>query len=135
MSWLNARSYCVKEGGKLVELDSQEENEALVDEIKKNRFTERNMNFWIGLSDLRKEGDWRLASDASQPSYLNWDTDEEEPNNGGGDNEDCARIGFSYKWSDLDCEIDRLSKSGYPEITLHALCEFEHSTSTAKEGA
>ena len=83
MSWFNARSYCVKEGGKLVELDSQEENEALVDEIKKNRFTERNMNFWIGLSDLRKEGDWRLASDASQPSYLNWDSDEEEPNKEG----------------------------------------------------
>ena len=80
MSWCNASSHCVKEGGKLVEINSEEENEALVKEIKKNRFTERNMNFWIGLTDLRKEGDWILASDNLKPSYLNWD--EEEPNNG-----------------------------------------------------
>ena len=94
MSWFNASSHCVKEGGKLVEINSEEEHEALVKEIKKNRFTERNMNFWIGLSDLRKEGDWILASDNLKPSYLNWD--EEEPNNGD-DNEHCAKISDTYR--------------------------------------
>ena len=128
MSWVNASSHCVKEGGKLVEINSEEENEALVKEIKKNKFTERNMNFWIGLTDLRKEGDWRLASDDSKPSYLNWD--EEEPNNGD-DNEHCAKISDSYRWSELKCGVDMLKNSEFPEITLHALCEFDDLTTTS----
>ena len=128
----------------MVEINSEEENNALIKEIKKNRFTERNMNFWIGLSDLRKEGDWRLASDNLKPSYLNWD--EEEPNNKE-DNEYCVKISDSYRWSDLKCGIDRLKNNEFPEITLHALCEFDDlittsnstsssiSNSASKEGA
>ena len=112
----------------MVEINSEEENEALVKEIKKNRFTERNMNFWIGLSDLRKEGDWRLASNNLKPSYLNWD--EEEPNNGD-DNEHCAKISDSYRWSELKCGVDMLKNSEFPEITLHALCEFDDLTTTS----
>ena len=75
---------------------------------------------------------------------MNWD--EEEPNNEG-DNEYCVKISDSYRWSDLKCGIDRLKNSEFPEITLHALCEFDDltttsnstssstSNSTSKEGA
>ena len=55
MNWFDANDLCNTEGGKLVEINSEEENEALVKEIKKNRFVERNRNFWIGLSDLRNQ--------------------------------------------------------------------------------
>ena len=48
MSWWLAKEHCKKNGGKLVEIDLEEENRALVEEIKRNRFTERHMNFWIG---------------------------------------------------------------------------------------
>ena len=123
MSWWLAKEHCKKNGGKLVEIDLEEENRALVEEIKRNRFTERHMNFWIGLTDLRKEGDWRLASDASQPSYLNWDSDNRQPNNGNDPNEDCARLRMGRpewkdKWSDLECGIDRFKNSKYP-ATCH----------------
>ena len=49
MSWFDANEHCKNEGGKLVEIDSEEENTALVEKI--NRRGYKNMNFWIGLTD------------------------------------------------------------------------------------
>ena len=138
MSWFDAEEHCEGEGGKLVEIDSEEENTALVDEINERGYTNRSMNFWMGLTDFETEGDWRLASDHSKPSYLNWHTNS-EPNNGGGflGNEDCAmiRIGpeSSWKdtWSDIRCNAETVQNWNYnkarhyPAYSLHALCEFD----------
>ena len=62
MTWFEAKDHCEREGGKLVEIDSEEENTALAEEINRRGYTDKNMNFWIGLTDARHEGDWRLAS-------------------------------------------------------------------------
>ena len=51
MNWFSANEHCKREGGKLVEIDSEEENTALVEEIMRKGYTDRNMNFWIGLTD------------------------------------------------------------------------------------
>ena len=107
MHWFDAALYCKSKGGNLVEIDSEEESTALVAEITRRGYTDRKMNFWIGLTDLRYEGDWRLASSGLKPSYVNWH--DGEPNNAY-NNEDCAwiRIG-TYKdwkgtWADINCE-------------------------------
>ena len=62
------------------------------------------MYFWIGLTDLRKEGVWKLESNGATANYQNWDEsykDNPEPNNHGG-NEDCAhlRVGPCSRWRD-----------------------------------
>ena len=139
MSWFAAKEHCEGEGGKLVEIDSEEENTALVDEINRRGFTDRNMNFWIGLNDLVKEGDWRLASSGLKPFYLNWHHD--QPNNRGG-NEHCARIriGPDARWKDTwsvtNCNIPALTGLWTQRLwTMHALCEFNPSTeSPSTEG-
>ena len=51
MSWFDANEHCKNEGGKLVEIDSEEENTALVEEITRRGYKDKNMNFWIGLTD------------------------------------------------------------------------------------
>ena len=51
MSWFAAKEHCKKEGGKLVEIDSEEENAALVDEINRRGYTDKKMHFWIGLTE------------------------------------------------------------------------------------
>ena len=51
MNWFSANKYCKKEGAKLVEIDSEEENTALVEEINRRGYKDKNMNFWIGLTD------------------------------------------------------------------------------------
>ena len=129
MTWFEAKDHCESEGGKLVEINSSEENTALVDEIKSKGYSNQNMNmnFWMGLTDLGNEGDWILASNSLKPPYTNWDIDTDQPNNGGG-NEHCARIrtkpnSDSDTWSDLDCNSTRAAYSPLP--SMHALCEFD----------
>ena len=38
MNWIEAKEHCEREGGKLVEIDSEEENTALVDEINRRGY-------------------------------------------------------------------------------------------------
>ena len=38
MTWFKAKDHCEREGGKLVEIDSEEENTALVDEINRRGY-------------------------------------------------------------------------------------------------
>ena len=123
MKWYEAEHYCKKEGGKLVEIDSAEENDALVEEINRKGYTEEKMDFWIGLTDLGSEGDWRLASNGLKPSFLNWA--EGEPSNRSRErDEDCARLRIESSrtniWADLWCEVKT-----WNGISFHALCEFD----------
>ena len=128
MSWFEADEHCNGEGGKLVEIDSEEENTALVDEIHRRGY--ENMHFWIGLNELESDGDWRLASSGSKPSFLNWH--EGEPNEGG--NEHCARLRIGPKsswkdtWSDVNCDVHQIIQGLHPLVSMHALCEFDPST-------
>ena len=119
MKWYEAEHYCKKEGGKLVEIDSAVENTALVDEINERGYTEKEMHFWIGLTDLASEGDWRLASNGLRPSFQNWIVG--QPNNNK-EEQHCARIKMKpnehfdsdrNKWSDIKCWENH-----------YALCEF-----------
>jgi len=133
MSWVKANQHCKGEGGKLVEIDSEEENTALVEEINRRGFTDRHMHFWIGLTDRRIEGDWRLESAGSEPSYLNWHRGQPSHNYATRGNQDCARLRIGPKpswkdtWSDVGCNTVRVQNPNYPYFTLHALCEFDPS--------
>ena len=52
MRWVKAKEYCHRLGAKLVEIDSPEENEAIVDEIKKHSWSKDNKQFWMGLTEF-----------------------------------------------------------------------------------
>ena len=90
MSWYQAENYCKKKGMKLVEINSDEENRAIVDEINMKGYKDRKMYFWMGMTDLREEGNWKLASSGENASYLNWDKRTKEPDNYGEQGEGCA---------------------------------------------
>ena len=64
MSWFAANNYCKSVGAKMVEINSEEENAAIVKEITRGGYKDRRMYFWIGLTDLDVEGTWKLASNA-----------------------------------------------------------------------
>ena len=129
MTWFDAKDHCKSEGGKLVEIDSAEENIALVDEINKRKYNERKMHFWIGMTDLGSEGDWRLASNGLMPSFLNWA--EGAPSNGPGTIGDCARLrtdsdGRMGTWDDdIWCKAWAWAWAWDDAFSLHALCEFD----------
>ena len=129
MTWWESNDHCLGEGGKLVEIDSAEENTALAEEISRE-FPDRSINFWMGLRDAQREGDWRLASNGLEPSFLNWHPG--QPDNY--ENEDCAwfRTGsnvsnvWEKQWFDIKCNAN--ANFGPFPIFLHALCEFEPPT-------
>ena len=149
MSWFEASKFCKNMGAKLVEIESEEENAAIVEEIIKRRFQERKMYFWIGLTDLREEGVWKLESNGATANYQNWDESYKknpEPNNHG-DNEDCAhlRVGPCSGWADLQCgesslyitTCDPNDEVSKPEawFSMNPLCEFEKAcNSDTSEG-
>ena len=95
------------------------------------------MTFWIGLSDNKSEGDWRLASNDLKPSYLNWQTG--EPTNG--TDKDCARLRTRRTgpnntrkdtWADANCNAAAFIYEGV-RIFFHALCEFDSLTTSSTE--
>ena len=143
MSWFEADSYCKSLGAKLAEIDSEEENAVIVEEINRGGYKDREMYFWIGLTDKDKERTWKLASNGSGAVFLNWDDKTKEPNNNG--NEDCAHIragGCSEwdhsGWADLDCDktmvaITCSNVGTEVQFSMNALCEFESLESNRKD--
>ena len=129
MTWWESNDHCLGAGGRLVEIDSAEENTALAEEISRE-YPDRSINFWMGLRDAQREGDWRLASNGLEPSFLNWHPG--QPDNY--ENEDCAwfRTGsnvsnvWEKQWFDIKCNAN--ANFGPFPIFLHALCEFEPPT-------
>lgn len=55
MTWFEAENYCRGEGGKLVEINSEEENRVVEEEIVRGGYQSRDMWFWIGLTDESEE--------------------------------------------------------------------------------
>ena len=131
MDWFEANETCKNLGARLVEIDSKEENDQIVTKIKRRDFKERH--FWIGLTDLKEEGIWRLESTGQKPGYTNWAA--REPNNAGG-GEDCAhlRLGLKVKdmWVDQQCNITKDESFRHGNHTFHALCEFDLKEGSTK---
>ncbi|XP_035265934.1 asialoglycoprotein receptor 1-like isoform X6 [Anguilla anguilla] len=108
LNWMQSCDFCMSKGAKLVIIDLEQEQTFLSSIISETH--------WIGLSDLRTEGQWHWVDDIplSQTKHQFWYTrpnGEHEPDNwtGGGDptGEDCAAIGDKSgvldKWFDASC--------------------------------
>ncbi|XP_062321712.1 CD209 antigen-like protein E [Osmerus eperlanus] len=105
LDWLSSSQSCTTMGSHLTILHSKEQHDALEKEAR--RIGGSDYHFWIGLSDLEKEGDWRWVDNTTlQNKY--WDEWDSEPNNhqsGGLEGEDCVVLdSFSLTWSDVQCE-------------------------------
>lgn len=118
MNWFAADTLCRKLGGQLVEIDTPEENKAVLAEIRKRGFPRQRKQFWMGLTDRTSEGRWVLESNGEGPRFTNWDR--RQPSNGWLWiwNEDCAYIKTNEKWNDYSC-----TKKKMWGWTINALCE------------
>ena len=118
MNWWRAKRYCQRLGAKMVEIDSAEENRAIVNEIRRRGFHRQRKQFWLGLTDRRREGQWVYESTLRRPRFENWDS--WQPDDGGWwfAGEDCAYIKTNTKWNDWYCNQNR-----FRSWTFNALCE------------
>ena len=96
-TWLNARDICADEGGWLVSISDEKENDFVLSMI------DSEDRVWIGLSDRNVEG--KLQWDHGEAiTYSNWANG--EPNNFGG-SEDCIELHGDGKWNDGSCTASR----------------------------
>ena len=118
MNWFEAMRFCKKLGAKLLEINSSAENKAILGEMIKRGYHRQKKQFWLGLTDRRRERHWVLESTLKHPQFKNWDW--LQPDDGGWfkRNEDCAYIKTNTKWNDWKCW-----KKQFFFWTLNALCE------------
>merc|ERR1712244_106045 len=105
MTQSEAKKFCEEEQevpARLVEIDSAEENRAIVAEMQRQNSFSRKINFWLGINDRHSEGDWVLESTGKNVVFTDWNSG--EPNNAGR-TENCAFINAQDKWNDVDCNI------------------------------
>ena len=97
-SWHDARVFCRNKGGDLASFSNiGEQSEAM------SGISHSNLFFWIGLSDLEREGKWKW-SDGSTSSWRRWMTywGQSEPN--GGRSQNCAFLYWpSGYWDSNSC--------------------------------
>ncbi len=92
LTWLEAQAEAEALGGKLVEINSQAENEFIV-----RNFGDGQNTIHVGFSDVAIEGSW-VGSDGQAASYTNWLPG--QPDNAGA-GQDYARIASaSGRWDD-----------------------------------
>ena len=64
----------------------------------------------IGINDIATEGTWQFAT-GGDLVYTNWGTNwgSVNPNNGGGNGEDCGGTYFGTTWNDWICSLEQPS--------------------------
>lgn len=110
-SWQEAEGSCEEAEAHLVKIESEKENDFLLNTFMQIPIGKSNIEAWIGLSDKKKEGEF-VWTDSTSTEYSNWAAD--QPNDE--DNEqDCGEIvngvfwpgGLSQigLWNDYQCQI------------------------------
>ncbi|NXI95310.1 CL17A protein, partial [Psophia crepitans] len=92
--WSVAKDSCSEFDAHLVIVDSEQESTFLARHIAQNKV------YWLGLTDMYKEGDWQWV-DGRSLSLSFWNSG--EPNNVGPYGENCATIYSNGHWNDVAC--------------------------------
>ena len=111
MNWFEAKAQCEAMDGHMVDFESEEEHEAVLEEVLKMEGIAGNtVGLWIGLEEPGEEGTWVWTS-GKPVTYTAWSSG--EPNNAGvdGNTENCAWM-YAYnpsnhatpgQWNDGRC--------------------------------
>uniref|UniRef100_A0A8D0E1F9 C-type lectin domain-containing protein n=1 Tax=Salvator merianae TaxID=96440 RepID=A0A8D0E1F9_SALMN len=96
-SWVKAKTKCQNWNSHL----------AVIHDAAKQNFIQsrtRNEHFWIGLTDVDTEGQWRWIDGTDYNNgFTNWSKG--EPNDAG-QREDCAQIHGAGEWNDVPCNYE-----------------------------
>merc|ERR1712172_367301 len=129
-TWYDSRRECKQSGGYLVEVDSQEEQDAILREIASRGWDgDTHFGFWIGLTDIFHDGTWVWDNLGKPLDFSNWAPG--EPNNYRG-LQHCAAIKLwaeNGKWDDVSCEAVKLEHMSTGETYSH-ICEAAGSSMT-----
>merc|ERR1712212_597695 len=136
-TWYNARRECKQSGGYLVEIDSQDEQDAIRDEIDERGWDgHSHYGFWIGLTDIFHDGTWVWDNLGKPLDYSNWASG--EPNNYNGA-QHCVVMKVwgsvsydsnDFKWDDISCDKIKTGNFSGLDTTIGYICEAAGSSMT-----
>merc|ERR1719365_145959 len=129
-TWYDSRRECKQSGGFLVEIDSEEEQNALMNEITARGWDgQTHFGFWIGLTDIFHDGTWGWDNLGRPLDFSYWASG--EPNNWNGI-QHCAAINLEWAsghWDDVGCEAVMIEHRSYGDTYGH-ICEAAGSSMT-----
>ncbi|XP_021372921.1 secretory phospholipase A2 receptor-like isoform X2 [Mizuhopecten yessoensis] len=98
-SWSDANAECVSQGGHLLQIHSQIEQDFIFESLRSLHWSDSGA--WIGATDHGSEGQWKWSDD-SPVEYSHWKPGEGPFHNA--TNENCAMINVDDgMWYDYDC--------------------------------
>ncbi|XP_044065055.1 C-type lectin domain family 4 member D-like isoform X2 [Siniperca chuatsi] len=104
--WSFSAQNCREMGGHLAILTTREQHEAV--EKEGRRIAGFYTNYWIGLTDIENEGDWKWVDNSTLTNPF-WNVAKSEPDNNqsnGLDGEDCAVVdSYTQTWYDVPCSF------------------------------
>jgi len=111
LSWIEAQEECEEIDGYLVEVLSEKEQEFLKTELNYLQTFLGNHNYWIGATDLGKEGEWFWMTSRKPVAYTSWSG--KGPNTHNGNSDDCILLDCSNGksdclWRDDSCHENKL---------------------------
>ena len=129
-TWYNARRECKQSGGYLVEIDSEEEQDAIRFEIQDRGWDgHSHYGFWIGLTDIFHDGTWVWDNLGKPLDYSNWASG--EPNNYNGA-QHCVAMKVwgavddganDFRWDDISCDTIKTGNFSGLDTTIGYICE------------
>ncbi|OPL33807.1 aggrecan core protein, partial [Mytilus galloprovincialis] len=105
-TWHDAEKQCKDMRGYLVQITDSAENSWMVDMLTKSS-AKFYYGFWMGMTDLKTEGEWRWANDESKIRFSNWSPNQPDDNN---NHEDCGQFWshHHFEWNDAPCYLDKM---------------------------
>ena len=117
-NWKEAKEKCEQEGGYLTEVDSKEENQAIVNYIIAQKWQSAEKEFWIGLHKVQGIWQWdHSGMELGDESYSNWWHGKLSWDREG----KCVHYNGVNEWDNKLCDRDDWHMSNH---TYHAFCEF-----------
>lgn len=99
VTWHDAKKKCEDAGGYLAEVQSEPENEFILQLWPKDSAAKYGP--WLGASDEGTEGKWIWAKSGEALDYTKWLVHTKEPNGGTGEN--CLHTRQEFDWNDSSC--------------------------------
>ena len=129
--WFSANEYCLLHGGHLLEIETP----AQQDQVALLALTMGIQAFWLGLSDLGREGDWTWSY-SGMPLVQGW-WSPGRPNNSSSNHDDCVlfeRENRQLLWFDTDCLSEQFNNNIISQVCqcLPGECINNDSTSTSQ---
>merc|ERR1719450_1412244 len=105
LTWVSAQSECENIGGHLAEPTTEKIQKFLYSEVTFIDAIGQHTDWWIGLSDISREGNWYWLYNQTALNFSSWRMG--SPNSKFPNLDDCAilySVDHSYDWLDVNCE-------------------------------